>query len=240
VARDFIAWLDPAPNARWLDVGCGTGALTETILASARPAFVRGVDPSPDFLEFARRRIAEPTAEFSVGYASHLPSEGGPYDYTVSGLVLNFVPDPAGALAEMKRTTRAGGCIAAYVWDYSEGMEMMRHFWDAATELDQNAASLDEGVRFSICRPDPLRSLWLRADLRDVTVVPIEIEVVFRDFDDFWSPFLGGQGPAPTYNMSLAESARGELEALLRGRLPIREDGSIQLRARAWAVRGNT
>jgi len=119
-------------------------------------------------------------------------------------------------------------------------MELMRYFWDAATELDRHAASLDEGVRFAICRPEPLHSLWEQAALHEVVVVPIDIDTVFRDFDDYWSPFLGGQGPAPSYMMSLGESARDELKTLLRRRLPLKDDGSIRLRARAWGVRGRT
>ncbi|MGH2729290.1 MAG: class I SAM-dependent methyltransferase [Actinomycetota bacterium] len=239
-AKGFIDWLAPTPGGRWIDVGCGTGALTETILGTAQPTSVRGVDPSQDFVGFASGRIADPRAEFAVADAHHLPDHGDPYDYTVSGLVLNFVSDPAGALAAMKKVTRAGGCIAAYVWDYSDGMEMMRYFWDAAAELDPHAASLDEGVRFPICRPERLRSLWEQATLHEVAVVPIDIETEFRDFDDYWSPFLGGQGPAPTYNLSLAGSAREELKTLLRRRLPVGDDGSIPLRARAWGVRGQT
>lgn len=221
-------------------MGCGTGALTETILESARPASVRGVDPSRDFVSFAGAHIDDRRAEFAVEEAQRITGGEGLYDYTVSGLVLNFVPDTAAALREMKRVTSAGGCMAAYVWDYSEGMEMMRYFWDAATELDPSAASLDEGTRFTICRPEPLRSLWNEAILDQVTVVPIEIETAFRDFDDYWTPFLGGQGPAPTYNMSLGQSQRKALKTLLRRRLPAEDDGSIRLRARAWAVRGRT
>lgn len=238
VASRFIDWLSPIPDERWLDIGCGTGALSETILKTARPSSVRGVDPSADYVAFARNRISDQRTEFEVADAHHLPGDGDAYDYTVSGLVLNFIPDPAGALDETKRVTRAGGVIAAYVWDYADGMELMRYFWDAAAELDRNAESLDQGVRFPICKPGPLRSLWEEAAFHEVTAVPIDIDTVFRDFDDYWSPFLGGQGSAPSYTMSLEEFARDELRTLLRKRLPVKDDGSIHLRARAWAVRG--
>jgi trans-aconitate methyltransferase len=238
VANRFINWLEPAPDARWLDVGCGTGALTETILAEAQPSSVWGVDPSTGFLEFARSRLDDDRARFAVGDAEHLPSDVEGLHYAVSGLVLNFLPDPEGALDGLMARTRPGGCVAAYVWDYADGMEMMRYFWDAATELDPHAASLDEGRRFPICSPDPLRSLWEGVGLEDVAVVPLEIDTVFGGFDDYWSPFLGGQGPAPAYNMSLSGSERDELRSLLDHRLPKEADGSIRLRARAWAVRG--
>jgi SAM-dependent methyltransferase len=236
VASRFVDWLAPRPEGRWLEVGCGTGALTETILRAGAPASVRGVDPSTDYVQYARTRIADARVELSVGDALGLPD--GAFDYTVSGLVLNFIPRPADGLQEMKRVTRPEGCIAAYVWDYSSGMEMLRYFWDAARKLDEEAASLDEGVRFPICDPDSLRSLWIGADLRDVAVVPMAVDTTFRDFEDFWLPFLGGQGPASIYTMSLAGSARQELKSLLREQLPVRNDGSIELCARAWGVRG--
>lgn len=238
VAARFLEWLEPVPDAHWLDVGCGTGALTETILGTARPESVTGVDPSKAFVSYSSGRIADPRAEFEVGDAQHIPGESDRYDCTVSALVLNFVPDPVAAVEEMKRVTRSGGLIAAYVWDYLDGMEMMRYFWDAAAERDPLAAAHDEGARFTICTPEPLRSLWDAAGLAEVRVVPLEVDTVFRDFDDFWRPFLGGQGSAPTYNMSLDESSRESLKGLLRQRLPVEDDGSIHLRARAWAVRG--
>jgi len=240
VATRFIDWLAPTPDGRWLDIGSGTGALSETILGAARPSSVHGVDPSEEYVGFARNRITDERVEFEVADAHSLPGDGNAYDCTVSGLVLNFVPAPADALDEMKRVTRVGGLIAAYVWDYADGMELMRYFWDAAAELDRNAAPLDEGVRFPICKPEPLRSLWEKSSLHEVTVVPIDIDTVFRDFDDYWSPFLGGQGPAPSYTMSLEESTRDELRTLLRKRLPVKDNGSIHLRARAWGVRGTT
>jgi hypothetical protein len=116
----------------------------------------------------------------------------------------------------------------------------MRHFWDVAAALDPAAAALDEGRRFPICQPEPLAALFSGAGLQDVTVRAVDVPTVFRNFDDFWSPFLGGQGPAPGYTMSLPEAARVELREQLRARLPNSPDGSIHLIARAWAVRGVT
>jgi hypothetical protein len=126
----------------------------------------------------------------------------------VSGLVLNFVPNPALGLAEMRRTAIAGGTIAAYVWDYAGKMELMRYFWDAAVDLNRKARELDEGVRFPLCQPDALENAFLHANLSAIRVTPIDIATRFRDFDDYWVPFLGGQGPAPSYAMSLDEASR--------------------------------
>jgi len=238
VARRFVEWLGPDPGGRWLDIGCGTGALTEAIVGLAEPSSVRGIDPSEGYVASAREHVPDPRASFAVGDAQGIPAEDDAFDHTVSGLVLNFVPDPEAAAVEMRRVTREGGSIAAYVWDYAEGMQMMRIFWEAAAELDAEAAALDEGARFPLCRPEPLRTLWQGAGLRDAEVQPIDIDTTFRDLDDFWTPFLGGQGPAPSYATSLTEDARAALRDRIAERLPTAGDGTIPLRARAWAVRG--
>ena len=173
-----------------------------------------------------------------TGDARSLPGEDGSYDVAVSGLVLNFVPQPNRAAAEMARVTRSGGTVAAYVWDYADKMEMIRYFFDAAAALDQAAADLDEGVRFPLCKPEALGELFQSIGLAGVEVRAIDAPTHFRDFDDYWSPFLGGQGPAPGYAMSLSEEKRVELRELIRAKLPVEPDGSIHLIARAWAVRG--
>lgn len=138
----------------------------------------------------------------------------------------------------MARVTRPGGVVAVYVWDYADHMQLMRHFWDAAGALDPTARELDEGQRFPLCRPEPLAQLFQAAGLRAVATRAIDIPTVFRDFDDYWLPFLGGEGPAPGYATALSEERRAALRQRLRASLPIATDGSIQLVARAWAVRG--
>jgi SAM-dependent methyltransferase len=238
VAEAFLRWLDLPPGRHWLDVGCGTGALTATILALEDPAHVVGVDTSEGFLTNARARIVDPRSNFRTGDARSLPLPDRRFDAVVSGLALNFVPDPGRAAAEFARVAVSGGVVAAYVWDYAEGMAMMRYFWDAATALDPAAAELDEGRRFPLCRPESLCELWTNAGLDNVAVQAIEVPTVFADFDDYWRPFLGGQGPAPGYVMSLTRERRRALHDLLRARLPVSPDGSIPLTARAWAVRG--
>jgi SAM-dependent methyltransferase len=238
VAAAFCAWLAPEPGRRWLDVGCGTGALTEAIANTVTPTRLISVDPSWGFLQHARSRTADRSVSFSGGDALALPLSTGSCDYVVSGLVLNFVADPAKALSEMRRVSEAGGTIAAYVWDYAERMQLMRYFWDAAISLDPAASNLDEGRRFPICQPDRLEACFHAAALSDVRSQGIEVRTVFADFDDYWSPFLGGQGPAPGYAMSLSEDSRAQLRERLRAALPTGADGSISLVARAWAIRG--
>jgi SAM-dependent methyltransferase len=194
---------------------------------------MRAVWASGDAYEAAH--VKDPRAQFEVRDATHLPD--GPFDAVVSGLVLNFVPDPAAAVQAMCEAA-ASGVVGAYVWDYADRMELMRYFWDAAVALDPAAAELDEGVRFPICRPERLEALWREAGMTGISSRPIDVPTIFRDFDDYWSPFLGGQGPAPGYAMSLDEGRPATLRERIRSMLPIEQDGSIRLIARAWAVRG--
>jgi SAM-dependent methyltransferase len=236
VAPEFLGWLAAGPGRRWLDVGCGTGALSAAILEACAPATIVGVEPSAGFLDKARQALGDRIV-LRRGSATEIPLEDASVDVTVSGLVLNFVPDPHGALAEMARVTAPGGTIGAYVWDYAGKMELMRHFWDGAVALDPAAAQHDEGRRFPLCRPEALAELFTAAGLQETRTVAIDVATPFASFDDYWRPFLGGQGPAPAYAMSLDEAARARLRDRIRARLPIRADGSIALIARAWAVR---
>ena len=238
VAHEFLPWLSVEPDRHWLDVGCGTGALTETVLAVAAPARVMGVEPSEGYLRHARHQINDRRATFEVGNALSLPVTDESFDAVVSGLVLNFVPDPAQAVREMARAAAGGGVIGAYVWDYAGDMQLMRYFWDAAVALDPGARDLDEGVRFPVCGAEPLRRLFLGAGLAGVEVRAIDVPTPFGDFDDYWTPFLGGQGPAPGYAMALTEEHRAGLRDRIRSVLPTADDGSISLMARAWAARG--
>lgn len=240
VAREFLAWIHPSSNWEWLDVGCGTGALTEVILQGAYPCYVTGIDPSPGFIDYARGHIADPRATFRIGEAQALPVHSSRFDAAVAGLVLNFVPDPLVAVREMARTVRPGGVVAAYVWDYAGKMELMRYFWDAAVALNPAASSLDEGRRFPLCAPAPLRELFAQAELTEVQVRSIDVATPFHNFNDYWAPFLGGQGPAPAYAMLLSEEDRAALRDRIRASLPMAANGSINLMARAWAIRGVT
>lgn len=235
VADEFLAWLNLPASLRWLDVGCGTGALTAAISDKCEPARLIGVEPSEGFLTKARARLGN-KATFHVASAQDIPVQDSDVDVAVSGLVLNFVPDLALGLAEMRRTVAPGGTIAGYVWDYAGKMELMRHFWDAAVELNDAARVLDEGVRFPLCQSNALENAFRNAGLTGIEVVPIDIPTRFRDFDDYWKPFLGGQGPAPSYAMSLDETSRNRLRDRIRERMPSQSDGSIPLVARAWAI----
>lgn len=238
VAQEFVPWLAVPEGSSWLDVGCGTGALSQTILNIANAKSVKGIDRSPDFVDFVQRNVEDPRAEFEEGNAQKLPLADSSCDAAVSGLVLNFVPRPEQMVAEMRRVVREGGTVALYVWDYAGKMQFMRHFWNAASALDPSARDLDEGRRFPICNPNALTRLFQDAGLSQMEVQPIDISTDFRNFDDYWLPFLGAQGPAPGYAMSLSEDRRLRLRQRIYDSLPFALDGSIPLVARAWAIRG--
>jgi SAM-dependent methyltransferase len=238
VGERFLSWLEIHFGADWVDVGCGTGVLTRSICELYDPRTVIGVDPSKRFLVAARTSTRDTRVEFIEGEGEHLPVDDRSADVVVSGLVLNFIPDLAAALLEMRRVCRPEAMVAGYVWDYGGEMQLMRRFWDAAIMLDPSAADLDEGVRFEIARPEALAAAFEAARLEDVEVIGIEIPTVFRDFDDYWTPFLSGVAPAPSYAMSLRPDERERLRDLLDRTLPRESDGTIDLVARAWAVRG--
>jgi SAM-dependent methyltransferase len=238
IAPLFLNWLDVPDGMDWLEVGCGTGALSSAILAKCRPKNLISIDSSEGFLAKARANVRDGRAEFQMGDAQALALETGSRDIAVSALLLNFVPDRGKALAEMKRATRAGGRVGFYVWDYpGGGVEFMRAFWQAAAALDANARDLTEDRRFSYCTREGLADLARRAGLESVESAPIEVATVFQDFDDFWRPFTLGAGPAPGYCASLDPEARRRLKDKLQEDLPRHEDGSIPLMARAWAIK---
>jgi SAM-dependent methyltransferase len=236
LATEVVRQLDPPVGQRWLDVGCGTGSASAAVLAGAAPASLVGIDPSAAYVAAAESRLGDESTTFQVGGADALPIPDASVDRIICGLVLNFVPDAVAAVREMRRVLVPGGAATAYVWDYAEGMQMLRVFWDAVIAEDPAAAELDEGARFAICRPRGLADVFGQAGFAPVTTGPVEIPMRFRDFDDYWLPFLGGQGPASGYCASLTEEARERLRARLETALPVSHDGSISLTARAWVA----
>lgn len=236
IAPEFLAWLKPANGLEWLDVGCGTGALSATILESAAPMRLVGVDPSPEFVEHATKTIGNERASFRVGDAQSLPADVGVVDCAVSGLVLNFVPDTGQALREMMRVVRPGGVVAAYVWDYADGMRFLRYFWDAATALDEAAIPLDEGRKESICNPEALRALF-ESRFTDVETAGLVAERRFGSFDEYWAPFTAGIGPAPAYVATLDESRRKALRSAVEERITRELGVEPVVSVKAWGVK---
>jgi len=253
LARVFLGWFRPPPAGHWLEVGCGTGALTAAIRELGRPASVVACDPSESFIAYARDQHtgdestddqvppggrAGSCAFEIIAAPNAFPERPGGFDTVVSGLVLNFIPDPGQALAVMRRRCRPGGTVAAYIWDYAGGLDFLSHFWDEAVAADPGAAALDESVRFGSWRPAALAELFRAAGLGQVETDVLELPTEFASFGDFWRPFLGGSGPAPTYVASLTPMDRDRLKAGLQRRLPADDHGRIRLRARALVIRG--
>jgi len=195
-------------------------------------------DPSEPFVGYARQHQVDRRVSFVVAGVGHLPTRPGGFDSVTSALALNFFAEPEAAIEEMRRVAARDGLVSACVWDYSGRMEYLRRFWDSAAAVDPKASDLDEGRRFPICQPDALGTLFRGAGLGRVVCESIEIPTRFPTFADFWSPFLGGTGPAPSYVASLDSRQREALAAHLHRSLPREPEGAISLVARAWVVRG--
>ncbi len=236
IATKFVEWLAPAHDADWLEVGCGTGALTKTVLSSCSPRSILATDQSADFVAHAHDDIDDSRAHFEVADALHLPSDDASVDIVVSALVMNFIPHTQNAFAEMHRVLRPGGLFAFYVWDYpGGGMGFIDAFWKSAAEIDSDAIALDESARFPFCTKAGLAKLCEEAGIPDATIVAIEAETSVADFEAFWHPFTLGAGPAPGYCMNLDEDKRKALKDRLAAKLGT--VGTVTLPARAWAVK---
>ena len=221
-----------------LDVGSGTGSLVLAIMSMVKPGRIVGVDSAASYVKSARGRTGDGCVSFEVADAQDLRFVHAEFDRTLSLLVLNFIPDARKALREMIRVTKPGGTVAAAVWDYSKGMEMLRVFWDEAVALDPTSDVRDER-HMPFCRRGELATLWRELGLREVQEKGLTIALKFSSFDDFWMPFLAGQGPAGAYVAALGPSLRSQLAQRLRQRLLHGgADGPVTLKARAWAVKG--
>jgi len=238
IAEPFLAFVGINDGETVLDVGSGTGSLSAAILQRTTSARVVGIDPSREYVAAASRRVGGTRAAFEVGDAQRLRYADASFDRTLSLLVVNFIPDRNAALREMMRVTRPGGVIAAAVWDYGGRMEMLRVFWDEAVALDPAIDSRDER-HMPLSRAGELAAFWTMHGLRNVEETALDIMLAFASFDDYWRPFLEGQGPAGAYVAGLGEAPRAALEArLLQRLLKGGADGRITLSARAWVVKG--
>jgi SAM-dependent methyltransferase len=220
-----------------LDVGSGTGALAAAVAAAAPSSRITGIDPAAAYVAFARARHGNAKVSFEVGDAQQMRFGDRGFDRTLSLLVINFLPDRGKALQEMIRVTRPGGTIAAAVWDYGEGMQFLRIFWDEVVAQNPAMAAKDER-HMTLCRQGELAALWREHGLQNVEETPLTVPTRFASFDDYWSRFLEKQGPAGAYVAGLDEKDREALRGRLRKRLAGSREDAIAMTARAWAVKG--
>ena len=224
-------------RGRLLDVGCGTGSLTRTLLGMTRRAEIVGIDPVATFVEYVRGQVKDARASFEVGDAQALPYPDASFDGALSCLVFQFIPDALKAAREVRRVTRPGGTVAACTWD-ARGLEMTSLFWDVAVELDPAA---EAKRRRPFGQPGLLTELWQSAGFRDVEERPLEITTDFASFDDYWRPQETGVGPTGAYVATLDPEQRDALRAGIEARLrPMGAPGPFTLRAKALAVRGRS
>ena len=237
LAHEFLKWLNLPASLRWIDVCCGSGVVTEAIAEDCMPVNVVGVDVSPEQVSFARQYRSSPSVAFHVQDAMALPFGDASFDVAVSGLGLNYIPNPVRGLEELRRVVRPGGTVAAYIWDYAQGARFLREFWDAAASVDDEAAGFDQARRFPICTQEGLRDLFHHARLADLSTHALNIVTRFSSFDDFWQPLLTGQGSAPNYLTTRDPQIQTAIRERLKATLTLNAQGAIELPARAWAVR---
>jgi len=239
LARLFVRFAGVRNGDVVLDIGSGTGVLSAAVASAAPAVRVIGVDPAADYVAFAQATHGRDSVAFEVGNAQQLRFADDTFDGALSLLVINFIPDHGKALGELKRVTRRGGTVAAAVWDYGAGMEMLRVFWDAAIALSASDDMSDER-HMPLCRRGELAALWHSQQLGDVVEDELTVETCFQSFDDYWAPFTLKQGPAGAYVAGLNAAQQDQLRGRLRQRLlQGGVDGPFTLTARAWAVRGS-
>ena len=223
-----------------LDVGCGIGALAFAIAELKPHCSVVGVDISKEYICHAEScNNYLDRVRFEVGDVQNLVFSDELFDSSLSLLMLNFIPNPARALSEMARVTKPTGQIAAAIWDYGDGMEMLRLFWDAAVAVDASAGNLHER-NMPLCREGELFALWKSFGLDNIHEQSLEIEMNFSSFQDFWEPFLLGQGPAGAYVKQTGHDRLRVLREEVKRLLELRDEtAAFALRGRVWAVRGS-
>jgi len=230
----FLDWLAPASRLRWLDVGCGNGAFTETLAERCAPASVWGIDPSEQQLAFARARPVSQVAQFRAADAMALPFPDDSFDVAVMPLVIFFVPEPAKGVAEMTRVVGPGGSVAAYAWDMPGGGFPYESLF---VEMEAAGVSVPAAPSEDASRLDVMQELWAAAGLQAIETRPFTVQRTFANFDEYWAIVLKGPNAGPR----LATMSREELASLaerMRARLTPDADGSITYAARANAVKG--
>ena len=235
VGAVFLDWLAAPGKAAWLDVGCGTGAFTTLIVKSCRPARVSAVDPGAEQIAFARRQPVAKRADFRVADAQALPFSDGTFDVVASALVINFIPDRARGVAEMRRVTRPYGTVGGYVWDFAADMSPSRPFNRALQTLGIDPPQLPGTPESTL---EGMQSLFAGAGLQDIATRAIDGICTFKDFDAFWQTQTPLMHPVGKLVAAMSETDRTALMEAVRTQVPAGPDGKIAYAARANAVKG--
>ncbi len=241
IANEFIAWLgiEGSRLENCIDMGCGTGALSEALLANAVCESLTCFDLSPAYLSLAKKRIQSKEVEFLLGDGQNTLLPSGKYCGVVSGLAVNFVESPEKMLSEMRRLGRSGATLGLYIWDFADGMKPIRMFWDAAHECRApDVEELDSANLFPICQRENLLESISEAGWLEPEVAPVEIDARFENFDDYWTPFLSGQGTAPAFAVGLGEEVREKVRQTLCAMVTHDSNEPFVLRTSAWGAKG--
>jgi len=232
----FLDWVAPPRDARWLDVGCGTGVFTEVVLDRCSPATVVAIDPSAAQIELALAKPVAQRADFHVADAQALPFADGAFDVVASALVVNFIPDRPRALVEMRRVGRPGGVIAGFVWDFAGELTPGSPIRRGLRAIGVDAAA-PAGTQAS--QLEAVDLLFTQAGLRDVATRTIDVTVAFSDFDDFWRSQMPSYSPTTKLIATLPATERAKLIEAVRADLQVAPDGSFAYSARANAVKAH-
>ena len=237
--QPFVDWLQIPPRRIWLDVGCGTGAFTEVILASCDPKAVIALDPSEQHLAYAKSRTQDKRVNFIMGDATAIEAEDHAFDVCTAALVLNFISLQGKALAEMSRVVRPGGTVAAYVWDFAGRRSLSQHLWDAIASISPDAEAVRRNtLQVEASHPDTLARLFRAQSLADIRITSLDIRVTFESMDDYWTSNTDFSSAAGLYCRSLPIEQLSGLRRTLQTTLPAGEKGEISFPARAWAIQG--
>lgn len=229
----LVDTIDLTPGDRVLDLGCGPGALTGVLVDRIGKPGVSACDPSPSFVAECANRY--PGIDVRAGRAEAIPFDDSHFDAALAQLVLHFVTDPEKAARELRRVVRKGGAVAACVWDFEQGMQMLRAFWDAALLIDPTAPDEARTMRFG--RTGEIAGLLASVGFTDVTETTLTVSSAYESFDELWSGFLGGIGPAGSYCLSLDEDRRGALRQSLFERVG-EPGGKFEMLATARSASG--
>lgn len=237
IGEKFLAWLNPPANGRWLDVGCGTGAFTELVLARAAPENIIGIDPSPAQVEHARRTVMAPQADFRAGDATDLPFATGAFDIVASALVIHFFPDRPKAFREMLRVTKPGGIVAGYTWRKSPTI-VDAPYGPLARGMIEIAGDVMISPAVPEATPDGLNATLTAEGYADIDITTVEASQTFRDFEDYWtSQTATFPHPVAKSVAALNDHDRERLRDILRTALPASVDGTITYSSRATAFK---